>query len=109
MTIDDLQYEQWVWTGKNFPGQLPHQPLLGVVEEVGELCHAILKSEQNIRGSKQQHRDEAEDAIGDIMIYLAGVCSHNSFIMQDCIDKAWAVVKQRDWEKNKDTGKNEKC
>ncbi len=43
--------------------------LLGIFEEAGELCHAQLKSEQNIRGDLDLHDREMADAIGDLMIY----------------------------------------
>lgn len=48
--LTEFQNEVKAWTDKNFPDDHPHQPLLGIAEEVGELCHAHLKMEQGIRG-----------------------------------------------------------
>jgi len=100
MTLNELQEEQWEWTEKNFENQPAYHPVYGVVEEVGELCHALLKGEQGIRGNAELHIEEAKDAVGDIMIYLAGVCTHYGFNMQECLDNAWREVKERDWKKN---------
>ena len=37
--IADLQEEHRLWVEHNFPDQEQHQPLLGIIEEVGELSH----------------------------------------------------------------------
>jgi hypothetical protein len=48
-----FQQEQKDWSKRNFPTQnTPYRPLLGVMEEVGELSHAHLKAEQGIREMK---------------------------------------------------------
>ena len=43
-----LQKEVGEWSRENFPDNQQYHPLLGVSEEVGELCHAHLKMEQGI-------------------------------------------------------------
>lgn len=68
-----------------------------MVEELGELAHAHLKMQQGIRGSVSEHRAEAEDAIGDFIIYLASYCNSNNYVLEDCLSDAWARVKKRDW------------
>lgn len=45
--------------------------LLGALEETGELSHAVLKWQQGIRGTPEQHLAGIKDAIADICIYLA--------------------------------------
>jgi len=86
-----------MWSIKNFGKQDPYLPLLGIVEEVGELCHAHLKMKQRIRGHKDKHEEEAKDAIGDIVIYLADYCDRMEFDLAKCIQTAWQEVKGRDW------------
>jgi NTP pyrophosphatase (non-canonical NTP hydrolase) len=71
-----LLAERNEWVAHNFPN--PHVPnpgesILGIMEEVGELSHAYLKSAQNIRGDRTQHEEDAKDAVADITIYLLGV------------------------------------
>jgi NTP pyrophosphatase (non-canonical NTP hydrolase) len=100
-----FQQEQKDWSKRNFPTQnTPYRPLLGVMEEVGELSHAHLKAEQGIRVN-ENHQAAKFDAIGDIVIYLSDYCNKNGFDLQDCISKTWDQVKQRDWTKNKINGK----
>lgn len=76
MDWSTLVTERNEWVAHNFPN--PHVPnpgesILGVIEEVGELSHAYLKSAQNIRGDRTQHEADAKDAVADITIYLLGV------------------------------------
>ena len=103
--LQKFQQEQKEWSERNFPTQnTSYRPLLGVMEEVGELSHAHLKAEQGIRVN-EDHQAAKFDAIGDIVIYLSDYCNKNGFDLQDCISKTWDQVKQRDWNKNKINGK----
>lgn len=74
-TLRQLQKENAEWANANFDTSVLYHPLLGALEEYGELCHAILKKEQGIRGSGEQHMQDAKDAVGDIVIYLADLCN----------------------------------
>lgn len=103
MTFTRLQKEQAEWALKNFGDAPSHQPLLGVGEEVGELMHAHLKSEQKIR-INQDHMADKKDAIGDIVIYLADYCTREGISLNKCVRDAWEQVKQRDWTQNKEDG-----
>jgi NTP pyrophosphatase (non-canonical NTP hydrolase) len=95
--LQAFQAKHKLWLEHNFPNQTPHQALLGVVEEVGELAHAHLKAEQGIRGERMEHRKDALDAIGDIIIYLASYCNTNDYDLETALMLAWAEVEQRDW------------
>jgi len=73
--IPSIQTEVGTWATKNFGADRPaYQRLLGAMEELGELSHAHLKEEQNIRGT-EDHVADAKDAIGDIVIYLMDYCT----------------------------------
>lgn len=72
LDLDQIQSEAKVGTDHNFPDAIDSHPLVGAVEEIGELCHAWLKEEQGIRGT--DHDNEARDAIGDVIIYLLHFC-----------------------------------
>lgn len=97
MDLRELQSQISRWSQYNFPNNKPHMPLLGVAEEVGELCHAHLKLEQGIRGTPEALRDKAADAVGDILIYLADYCSRNSIDMDAALELALHEVLSRDW------------
>lgn len=66
--IDSIKEEIRVWAERNFPTTKPEHCLLGIREEVGELCHAILKEYQGIR--KEDFVAAKKDAIGDITVYF---------------------------------------
>lgn len=102
--LREYQSECWMWAQENFPGGQAHHPLLGVSEEVGELCHAHLKMEQGIRGDKKELRAKQADAVGDIIIYLLDYCSRNNLCAQTCLATAWEHVRDRNWNKNKKDG-----
>lgn len=103
-SLAQMQEEQRPWVKHNFGGGPSYHPLLGIVEEVGELSHGFLKSEQGIRGDKKKHHEEMVDAVGDIVIYLADFCSRVDIDLQDTVRKTWDSVKERDWKKNPENG-----
>ena len=108
LTLEELQAKQREWVEHNFPNRTNYHPLLGVVEEIGELCHAHLKYEQGIRSMSQaKYMELAEDAVGDIIIYLADYCSANGIDLQECLEDTWSRVKQRDWIKDPVEGSKE--
>jgi NTP pyrophosphatase (non-canonical NTP hydrolase) len=96
--LDDIQVEQRIWAEKNF-GDVPSwQPLLGVVEELGELAHAYLKNTQKIR-MEEDHKANMVDAIGDTVIFLLDFCNREKILLSDALETTWSVVKKRDWDK----------
>ena len=96
MDIRQIQEENRIWADRNFPNANIWEPLLGVSEEVGELHHAFLKHHQGIR-LEENHLAKMEDAVGDIVIYLMDFCNRSGLDLQDCIERAWTEVKDRDW------------
>lgn len=105
LTLEQFQREQAEWLARQpFAAGPSWHPLLGVVEEVGELSHAYLKRAQGIRGDDQTHEAKAKDAVGDVLIYLADFCSRMDFDLQQILDETWGAVKQRDWFLNPETG-----
>jgi NTP pyrophosphatase (non-canonical NTP hydrolase) len=85
---------------RNFGPHPAWHPLLGAVEEIGELAHSFLKAEQGIRGTKEEHEAAAKDAVADTIIYLADFCSCVGFDLEAIVDMTWDEVKRRDWKKN---------
>ena len=106
--LDDIQSEVKAWARHNFPDQTPELTLLGVAEETGELCHAILKQRQLIRGTYDQHEAKAKDSVGDLLIYLLHLCTLKGWSLNEILVNTWDEVRQRDWVENPTTGaKNE--
>lgn len=99
-----MQREHRVWATKNFGLYRPaYQPLLGAVEEIGELAHAHLKNEQDIRTS-EDHMADAKDAVADTIIYLVDYCNLRGWDLELILSSTWEEVKKRDWTKNKEDG-----
>ena len=97
-SIKRVQDELQVWSAHNFPGRGEDEPLLGIVEEVGELCHAILKRKQGIRGSYEQHSAAIEDALADILIFACDYANSQGIDLEATLERVWDTeVKPRDW------------
>lgn len=105
LTLRKLQSVSGRWAARNFGDKRPtYHPLLGVSEEVGELCHAHLKREQGIRGTEAELIAQAKDAVGDIVIFLADYCNLNGIDLQEAVEMSWREVSKRDWVVNKVNG-----
>lgn len=102
--LQTVQDEHKVWRARNFPGDDLWVPALGAAEETGELCHAVLKMYQGIRGTEAEHKAAMEDAIGDVSLYLIDICSMLGLSFEQVVYDTWQIVKQRDWQANKGNG-----
>lgn len=107
MNLQDLQIIQKDWVTRNFPNRPSYQPLLGVVEEVGELSHSHLKMEQGIRGTKEEHLAKISDAVGDTVIFLSDYCTAMSINFGQAVADAWEEIKDRNWQKFPKNGRTE--
>lgn len=127
-TLRFLQEDQKHWINYNFFGRKSHQPLIGAVEELGELTsiagieynehilelikalgrcsHAHLKSEQGIRVN-EKHLDNIKDAVADIIIFLCDYATAIGFDIHDEVEKTWNEVKKRDFKKFPKNGRTE--
>lgn len=101
-----IQNQVAEWATRNFGSDRPaYQRLLGAVEEIGELAHAHLKQEQNIRVG-EDHEAGAKDAIGDVVIYLLDYCEIRGWNFEQIVEQTWDVVKLRDWINDSSSGKS---
>lgn len=104
--ITPLQGEIAEWARRNFPSETGDTCLLGVVEEVGELCHIELKSRMGIRYEESELRPKELDAVGDIVIFLMAYCNHRGINLASTVLNVWQEVKQRDWQKYPKNGRD---
>jgi len=72
--LETVQQEAAAWSRKNFPGQAPHHPLLGMVEEAGELWDAASSEDQL-------------DALADVMIFAINLCTQ----LEINVAEVWAA------------------
>lgn len=103
-TLRQLQEEHREWSQKNFGDQPAYRALLGAVEEIGELAHAHLKEEQEIRGSKKFHEDCAKDSVADTIIFLTDYCSRRGWDFEKVVLDTWTKVSRRDWKADPQAG-----
>lgn len=71
-------------------------PLLGVVEETGEMVSAVMDMNRPA---------DVEDAIGDLQVFLLNLCEFSGYDGDSALKGVWSMVRQRDWKKNKESGK----
>lgn len=74
--LNKLSQEVGKWADKNFK---VYAPDLGMIEELGEAVHCILKRRQGIRGMKDDSvfLPKLKDALADYMIYMMHYCYLN--------------------------------
>lgn len=110
--LENLVKEVHEWSSRNFGEQISKEtnqrlgslcPLMGMVEEVGELMHVTLKRHQGIRGYDDtvKYETNRDDAIADILIYMLDYCARERINLGRILVETWAKVQKRDWEKNK--------
>jgi NTP pyrophosphatase (non-canonical NTP hydrolase) len=96
--IDLKQKELANWQLDNF-GHRTNNPewlFMGLVEEVGELGHAILKRKQGIR---EINHEDIGDAFADIIIYGIQLMTCEGLNAEKVIAKTIENILQRDWRK----------
>lgn len=100
--FEEIQAMAAALNERNFGGHFGsgYRNLLGVGEEAGELMHAHLKGEQNIRHTPDEIIKMKKDAIGDIVIFLCNYCDSQNLELSDCVKTAWDEVKNRNWSKD---------
>ena len=101
--FNEIQTLTVEWNKKNFGEHhgSGYRNLLGVAEEVGELCHAQLKGEQGIRHTPEEILKMKKDAVGDIVIFLCSYCDSQNISLEECVETAWQEIKDRDWKRDK--------
>lgn len=99
-----MQFEHRNWVDRNFGmNRDQDDPLLGLIEELGELSHSHLKLKQGIR-VEEDHETKGKDAVGDIFLYLMDYCNLKEWDLESIIIDTLKEVHKRDWLQNKKDG-----
>jgi NTP pyrophosphatase (non-canonical NTP hydrolase) len=123
LQLDQIQAEIIEWQTRNFGEGPAVHPLMGMAEETGELAgalsneshqalayflgqlfHSVLKDEQNIRGSHDEHMAKAKDALGDWAVYAMAYCAKRGWKFSDIVEETWLHVQKRDWKTDPQKG-----
>ena len=97
--LREVQNQHRHWVDHNFPNGDREQALLKLIEETGELAHAIYDMKTGTRDSHPKAFGLAADAIGDIFISLVGAASVLGIDFQDALKTEWDKVIYRDWQR----------
>ena len=100
LDLNKIDKEFAEWRTKNFTNISPDKALLGIMEELGEICHIILKRSQGIRLDETSD-DSLKDGVGDLVIYLIDFCNQVEIDIESAIIDTWNKVKKRDWNKHR--------
>ena len=76
---------RWAEQRKIIPHSTPSTQLLKAISEMGELADATLKN----------NREDAMDAVGDIVVCLINYCALQDFNLVDCLELAYDQIKHR--------------
>lgn len=76
---------RWAEARRIIPNSTPQAQLLKAVSEMGELADATTKG----------NRDDAMDAVGDIIVCLINYCALQDFNLVDCLELAYDQIKHR--------------
>lgn len=68
--VNTMIPEGATWIQYNFPNSPGNTQVVGMLEEYGELCHAVLKMSQGIRGNKEELTNDLVDAAADVVIFM---------------------------------------
>jgi NTP pyrophosphatase (non-canonical NTP hydrolase) len=104
--LSDLQVMLARWQVAQFGVASHEQQALGVAEEAGELCHAVLKHTQRIRSlaDLESYRTAAGDAIADVAIYAIQMATALRLDFATLLDATAREVMQRNWKADPDGG-----
>ena len=103
--LSEIQNELRSWSKHNFGDRPAWQPLVGLQEELGELSHAFLKREQGIR-TGEDHNAKIRDSVADLVIFLLDFCNVEGIDLAHEVSFTWEHVRQRDWKKYPENGKD---
>lgn len=82
---------------RNFPRQpVEHRALL-LAEETGEICRAVLKRSQGVRGTVADWTAEIRKEAADVYIGLLALAAIEDFSLEDEVARRWTDVERRDF------------
>jgi NTP pyrophosphatase (non-canonical NTP hydrolase) len=79
-------------------------PLLGMVEEIGELCHVTVYRHQGRGFTPAEARAAKIDALADLLIFSCDYASREGIDLTSALNETWEKVQHRrrdSWKKDK--------
>jgi len=100
--MDDIKINKEIanWVENNFRAETRATITLGIAEEAGEVCRAVLKQQQGIRGTYEEWDEEIKKELADVYIKLVHLASFIGWDLSKLIETRWIEIQKRDWIKN---------
>lgn len=98
--LNAWQQDFTAWVRHNFPDETRPLAALAVAEESGELCRAILKQAQGIRGTREEWEREIATEIADVFMAVTWVAILSGLDMETLLAERWKEIGSRDWVAN---------
>ncbi len=93
------QKEVYDWRVNNFSDPpTPMKQALVIAEEAGEVCRAVLKREQNIRGSYEHWTQELKIECAQVLIALYAIAEHENFDLVEFTEEYWPTIAERNFK-----------
>jgi len=103
MTLTELQYRVGRWHRRHFPALDTTRIVLKTVEEVGELAKArerrMAEPAQRVGAEAQIAQIAEVDAIGDILVCLAALCSREDYNLGEIAESILTEIESRDHQR----------
>ena len=110
--IDITKYQQKLktWQKEHFGDTPPEWLVVGMMEELGEMSHTMLKFDQGIREHREQSTEKFKtqlaDDFGDIVVYGMQVLSYYGIDAEEAMKTTFEHVLKRDWNSHRNTGEH---
>lgn len=91
-----IQAEVGAWLDEHLPGRSIELQALVLAEEVGELCRAVVKRQQGIRGTHAEWSAQLRAEAGDVLLTLYSLAASEGFDLHDAAARKWQQILRRD-------------
>jgi NTP pyrophosphatase (non-canonical NTP hydrolase) len=89
--------EVYRWQAEQFGVGIPQNYALVVAEEAGEVCRAVLKREQGIRGTREEWTAKLREELGDLLITMHALAGSEGWDLEEIAAARWRKIQRRDW------------
>jgi NTP pyrophosphatase (non-canonical NTP hydrolase) len=97
---DKFRDELLSWLRYNFPDENRVTSTLGLAEEAGEVCRAVLKQDQKLRGTYEEWDKEIKKELADVYVKIEQLADLCGWDLHELILDRWDELKKRDWIAN---------
>jgi NTP pyrophosphatase (non-canonical NTP hydrolase) len=83
------------WLRSHFGDTSVTDQALVLAEEVGELCRAVVKRAQGVRGTREQWTAELHTELADVQLVLLALAAAEGVDLHTATRERWAVITSR--------------